>query len=109
VVQAGGINPLPARVAAMQQYKQPGCVVELQAFLGLFNYYRHCPHCATAYRRAAGKWQAAGENNLVNERKVAFEAAKVTLSAAALLDHPSPAVEMSLFCDASSSHSGAVL
>jgi hypothetical protein len=38
VVQAGGISPLPARVAAMKQYKRPSCVVELQAFLGLINY-----------------------------------------------------------------------
>jgi RNase H-like domain found in reverse transcriptase len=41
--------------------------------------------------------------------QAAFEGAKAALSAAALLDHPSSAAELALYCDASASHAGAVL
>jgi Reverse transcriptase (RNA-dependent DNA polymerase) len=39
-VQASGISPLPDRVAAINTFPRPSSVVEMQAFLGLFNYYR---------------------------------------------------------------------
>jgi hypothetical protein len=41
--------------------------------------------------------------------QTAFDAAKAALSATALLDHPSVAAELALYCDASSSHTRAVL
>jgi cleavage and polyadenylation specificity factor subunit 1 len=56
-----------------------------------------------------GKGKPQEKISWSEERKAAFEAAKAALSAAALLDHPSPAAEVALFCDASSSHTGAVL
>jgi cytoskeleton-associated protein 5 len=39
-VQADGVSPLPDRVTAIQHFPRPSTVVKLQAFLGLFNYYR---------------------------------------------------------------------
>jgi hypothetical protein len=37
---AGGISPLPSRVQAIADFPQPAIVKHLQAFLGLFNFYR---------------------------------------------------------------------
>jgi hypothetical protein len=39
-VLATGISPLPGRVAAIRQFPRPTMVRDLQAFLGLFNFYR---------------------------------------------------------------------
>jgi hypothetical protein len=39
LVSPGGISPLPDRVAAIKNFPRPNTVVELQAFLGVFNYY----------------------------------------------------------------------
>jgi Reverse transcriptase (RNA-dependent DNA polymerase) len=39
-VQASGISPLPDRVAAISNFPRPSSVVQMQAFMGLFNYYR---------------------------------------------------------------------
>jgi hypothetical protein len=44
-----------------------------------------------------------------NDMSAAFQAARSAISAATLLAHPSPAVELTLITDASSSHVGAVL
>jgi hypothetical protein len=89
-------------------------VVELQAFLGLFNYYRRfVPAAARIVRPLTDALQGGGrpkdQIQWSAERQAAFEAAKSALSASTLLDHPSPAVELSLYCDASSTHTGAVL
>jgi cytoskeleton-associated protein 5 len=39
-VSAAGVYPLPDRVAALRRFPRPNTVRELQAFLGLFNFYR---------------------------------------------------------------------
>jgi hypothetical protein len=39
-VQAGGVSPLQDRVTVVKRLPRPACVMELQAFLGLINYYR---------------------------------------------------------------------
>jgi hypothetical protein len=39
-VDAGGIAPLPARVAAIAAHPRPVTVKELQNFLGVVNFYR---------------------------------------------------------------------
>ena len=39
-VTAGGIAPLPHRIATLQQHPRPGTVKELQGFLGTVNFYR---------------------------------------------------------------------
>jgi transposase InsO family protein len=113
-VQAGGISPLPDRVAAVRSFPRPTCVVGLQAFLGLFNYYRRFVPAAA---RLVRPLTDALQGDLKPQSKIAwsaamqsaFDAAKAALSATALLDHPSAAAELALYCDASSSHTGAVL
>jgi hypothetical protein len=39
-VSAAGIAPLVRRVTAIRDFPRPGAVQQLQAFLGLFNFYR---------------------------------------------------------------------
>jgi hypothetical protein len=113
-VQAGGISPLPDRVAAVQRFPRPNTVVELQAFLGLFNYYRKfVPAAAKIVKPLTDalqgglrpqhqiQWSAAQHD--------AFLAAKAAIAATTQLAHPSPAAEMALVTDASGTHVGAVL
>jgi hypothetical protein len=89
-------------------------VVELQAFLGLFNYYRRfVPAAARIVRPLTDALQGGGkpkdEIQWSAERQAAFEAAKTALSASTLLDHQPPVAELSLYCDASSTHTRVVL
>ena len=113
-VSAAGIQPLPSRVAALRDFPKPSTIKELQAFLGLFNFYRRFVPAAAQLvlpltdalkgGRPGGtaiSWSSAMESS--------FAAAKSSLSDAALLDHPSQAAEIALVVDASASHVGAAL
>jgi hypothetical protein len=40
IVKADGISPLPDRIAVIHDFPLPNMVVELQTFLGIFNYCR---------------------------------------------------------------------
>jgi RNase H-like domain found in reverse transcriptase len=113
-VSAQGVAPLADRVAAVRDFPQPHTVQQLQAFLGLFNFYRRFVTAAAAIIRPitdalrggpagskAVQWSAA--------MAAAFQAAKAALQAVALLEHPTAEADLSLVTDASSSHLGAVL
>jgi RNase H-like domain found in reverse transcriptase/Reverse transcriptase (RNA-dependent DNA polymerase) len=113
-VSAGGIAPLPARVEAIRAFTRPATVKELQAFLGLFNFYRRfVPRAAAIIRpltdalrsdrpgTAVVSWLAA--------MQAAFDAARSALASTALLDHPAADAELSLVTDASASHVSGVL
>jgi transposase InsO family protein len=113
-ISAAGLSPLPQRVEAISKFPQPQTVKQLQAFLGLFNFYRRFVPAAAAVIRpltdalrgnpagaAPVKWSAA--------MSAAFEASKAALAATTLLDHPAAAAELSLVTDASATHLGAVL
>jgi RNase H-like domain found in reverse transcriptase len=112
-ISAAGLSLLPQRVEAVSKFPQPQTVKQLQAFLGLFNFYRWFVPAAAAVIRpltdalrgnpaasAPVKWSAA--------MSAAFEALKAALAATTLLDHPA-AAELSLVTDASATHLGAVL
>jgi cleavage and polyadenylation specificity factor subunit 1 len=114
MVSAAGIAPLPSRVAAVGNFPRPSTVQQLQAFLGMFNFYRKFVPAAAAIIRPltdalrggksgkqAVQWSAAMDE--------AFKKAKAALQAAALLEHPAADAEISLVTDASSSHIGAAL
>jgi hypothetical protein len=101
-------------VEAIRNFPRPAVVRELQAFLGLFNFYRRFVHRAAAIVKpltdalrgslaptAAVKWSV--------EMVQAFAAAKAALSDTALLEHPSAAAKISLATDASATHIGAAL
>jgi RNase H-like domain found in reverse transcriptase/Reverse transcriptase (RNA-dependent DNA polymerase) len=111
-ISAAGLSPLPQRVEAVSKYPQPQTVKQLQAFLGLFNFYRRFVPAAAAVIRlltdalcsnpagsAPVKWSAV--------MLAAFEASKAALAATMMLDHP--AAVLSLVTNASATHLGAVL
>jgi transposase InsO family protein len=108
-IAARGISPLPDRVAAIRRFPRPSTVRELQAFLGLFNFYRRFVPAAAAILRpltdalsgspsgtAAVSWSTASI--------AAFEAARTALADMALLDHPTADAQLSLVTDASATH-----
>jgi cleavage and polyadenylation specificity factor subunit 1 len=113
-VSASGVAPLASRIEAVKNFPRPRTVQQLQAFLGLINFYRRFIPAAAAILRpltdalcgspkgtAAVQWSAA--------MTAAFAAAKAALGRAALLDHPAEGAEISLVTDASSAAIGAVL
>jgi RNase H-like domain found in reverse transcriptase/Reverse transcriptase (RNA-dependent DNA polymerase) len=113
-VQASGISPLPDRVAAISNFPRPSSVVQMQAFLGLFNYYRRFVLAAAKIVKPltdalqGGLWPHS-LLTLSSEMSAAFKAARAAVSAATLLAHPSPAADLVLVTDAFGSHVGAVL
>jgi len=113
-VTAGGIAPLPHRIATLQQHPRPGTVKELQGFLGTVNFYRRFVAGAARILKpltdalrggpppsSSVSWDDAMER--------AFLAAKAALAAATQLAHPCPSSQLSLAVDASVDHVGAVL
>ncbi|GFV19609.1 hypothetical protein TNCV_478351 [Trichonephila clavipes] len=78
------IKPLPDKVQAVLDYKQPETVGSLRKFLGLLNF----------YRRFLPK---AAEQQVLT----AFQRCKQALADAALLAHPSPSAPLALHVDAS--------
>jgi hypothetical protein len=113
-VQSSGVSPLPDRVQAICEFPRPTTAVEMQAFLGLFNYYRRLVPAAARIVRLltdALKGGLRPQSRLVwlGDMTAAFETARTAVSMATRLAHPSPAVELVLIPDASGSHVGAVL
>ena len=110
-VTTTGITPLPERVKAIQEYPTPQTVKQLQAFLGMVNYYRHmCPRAAqtlgklyeaTKLAPKAFKWTP--------ELDSAFAKGKKMLANATELVHPDPSREIRVTTDASDTGYGAVL
>jgi hypothetical protein len=106
LVSTGGISPLPDRVAAIRSFPRPNTVVELQAFLGVFNYYRRFVAAVANMVRPLtdalqGGPRPQSQIQWSADRLAAFEAAKAAISAATQLVHPSPAAELALVTDAS--------
>ncbi len=111
---AGGISPLPSRVQAIADFPPPATVKQLQAFLGLFNFYRHfIPAAArivsplTRALRGGPKgstplvWSAAMRDS--------FAAARQALSSSAVLVHPAKGAEISLVTGESATHVGVTI
>jgi Reverse transcriptase (RNA-dependent DNA polymerase) len=113
-VSAAGVAPLPGRVVALQSFPQPTTVQQLQAFLGLFNFYRRfVPAAAAIVRLLTDALRGGRKGSAPVEWSPpmlqAFSAAKAALAAATLLDHPALGDDISVVTDASSTHVGAVL
>ncbi|GFU71194.1 hypothetical protein TNCV_2699091 [Trichonephila clavipes] len=85
LITTDGIKPLPDKVQAVLDYKQPETVGSLRKFLGLLNF----------YRRFLPK--AAEQQYLLDE----FLKGSKALADAALLAHPSPSAPLALHVDAS--------
>ena len=115
-MSASGVVPLPQKVEAIKDMKQPETKVELQCFLGMINYYhRFVPHLAEVlaplHALTAGvprpKSKLAWEESHIS----AFHKAKTSLASFVELALPSadPATPFSLTTDASDSAVGAIL
>jgi cleavage and polyadenylation specificity factor subunit 1 len=113
-VNAGGITPLPDKVAAIQRHPRPTTVQGLMGYLGMVNFYRRfIPGAAHTLRpltdalrggkplKSAVQWSG--------EMEQAFVASKKALCDATLLAHPRQRAELALATDASGDHVGAVL
>ena len=114
LVDASGIRPLPARVAAIAQFPSPTTRAELQRFLGMVNYYRRfLKSAAPVLKPLTDATRGPGGRNTKipwsAEMATAFGAAKTALANAAVLVHPSHTADISLAVDASDSHVGGVL
>jgi cleavage and polyadenylation specificity factor subunit 1 len=109
-----GIRPLPSPVQAIPDFPRPVTVRQLQAFLGLFNFYRRFIPAAARLvlpLKRALRWDPGGNHVLrwTNDMFAAFLAARLSLSSSAVLDHPAAGAELSLATDASATHVGAVI
>ncbi len=113
-ISAAGSSPLPSRVAAIAEFPRPVTVRNLQAFLGLFNFYRKFIPAASRLvlpLTRALRGGPRGDQHLTwsAEMVTAFSAARLALSFSAVLEHPVDGAELSLVTDASSSHVGAAI
>jgi RNase H-like domain found in reverse transcriptase/Reverse transcriptase (RNA-dependent DNA polymerase) len=111
-ITADGIQPLPDHVEAILNFPPP--VKQLQAFLGIVNFYRRfVPGAAnnllplTEFLK--GSKSGAAVVDLSPEREAAFAVAKEKVAAATMLAHPVAGAELALAVDASDLHVGAVL
>jgi hypothetical protein len=114
LITAAGSSPLPSRVEAIAVFPRPVTVRQLQAFLGLFNFYRKfIPVVAKVVlpltRALRGGPRGDHPLDWSVEMVAAFEAARGSLSTTAVLEHPVPKADLSLVTDASATHVGAVI
>jgi hypothetical protein len=113
-VTSEGIRPLPDRVAAVWNHPKPSTVKQLQAFLGVVNFYR-CFVLAAAKilwpltDSLKGGLKATAAVVWTPEMEKAFADAKAALCKTALLAHPQQGWELALMVDASSDCVGAAL
>ncbi|GFX02315.1 retrovirus-related Pol polyprotein from transposon opus [Trichonephila clavipes] len=103
-----GIKPLPDKVQAVLDYKQPETVGSLRKFLGLLNFYRRFLPKAAEQQYLLSEFLKGSKGkkdskplNWYSEAITAFQRCKQALADAALLAHPSPSVPLALHVDAS--------
>ncbi|GFY27706.1 retrovirus-related Pol polyprotein from transposon 297 [Trichonephila clavipes] len=103
-----GIKPLPDKVQAVLDYKQPETVGSLRKFLGLLNFYRRFLPKAAEQQYLLSEFLKGSKGkkdskplNWSSEAITAFQRCKQALADAALLAHPSPSAPLALHVDAS--------
>jgi cleavage and polyadenylation specificity factor subunit 1 len=113
-ITAAGITPLSAAVDAILEHPQPVTFKQLQAFLGVVNFYRKFVPAAAKILKPLtdalrGSPRPTSPVEWTPYRLTALSAAKQALSRAAVLAHPSPHAQLALAVDASAEHVGADL
>ncbi|GFX19709.1 transposon Tf2-6 polyprotein [Trichonephila clavipes] len=108
LITPDGIKPLPDKVQAVLDYKQPETVGFLRKFLGLLNFYRRFLPKAAEQQYLLSEFLKGSKGkkdskplNWSSEAITAFQRCKQALADAALLAHPSPSAPLALHVDAS--------
>ncbi|GFX31803.1 transposon Tf2-11 polyprotein [Trichonephila clavipes] len=108
LITPDGIKPLPEKVQAVLDYKQPETVGSLRKFLGLLNFYRRFLPKAAEQQYLLSEFSKGSKGkkdskplNWSSEAITAFQRCKQALADAALLAHPSPSAPLALHVDAS--------
>ncbi|GFX22285.1 hypothetical protein TNCV_2951261 [Trichonephila clavipes] len=108
LITPDGIKPLPDKVQAVLDYKQPETVGSLRKFLGLLNFYRRFLPKAAEQQYLLSEFLKGSKDkkdskplNWSSEAITAFQRCKQALADAALLAHPSPSAPLALHVDAS--------
>ncbi|GFU76748.1 retrovirus-related Pol polyprotein from transposon opus [Trichonephila clavipes] len=107
LITPDGIKPLPDKVQAVLDYKQPETVGSLRKFLGLLNFYRRFLPKAAEQQYLLSEFLKGSKGkkdskplNWSSEAITAFQRCKQALADAALA-HPSPSAPLALHVDAS--------
>ncbi len=113
-ISAAGVLPLPSHVAAIQDFPRPTIIKELQAFLGMVNFYRRfLPSIARTLRPLTyglrGGRKEADKLEWSAAMDAAFAGAMQALLSATHLAHPTVGAELSVVVDASAMHVRACL
>ncbi|GFV22898.1 retrovirus-related Pol polyprotein from transposon 297 [Trichonephila clavipes] len=108
LITPDGIKPLPDKVQAVLDYKQPETVGSLRKFLGLLNFYRRFLPKAAQQQYLLSEFLKGSKGkkdskplNWSSGAITAFQRCKQALADAALLAHPSPSAPLALHVDAS--------
>ncbi|GFU43272.1 retrovirus-related Pol polyprotein from transposon 17.6 [Trichonephila clavipes] len=108
LITPDGIKPLPDKVQAVLDYKQPETVGSLRKFVGLLNFYRRFLPKAAEQQYLLSEFLKGSKGkkdskplNWSSEAITAFQRCKQALADAALLAHPSPSAPLALHVDAS--------
>uniref|UniRef100_A0A3Q2C787 ribonuclease H n=1 Tax=Cyprinodon variegatus TaxID=28743 RepID=A0A3Q2C787_CYPVA len=110
IVSGEGIRPNPALVKDVQLWKPPENLQELQAFLGLCNYYRKfVPNFAELSNPVHDLLKKESVFVWIEEHQAAFTKLKERLTTAPMLGYPHPEGKFILDTDASNNSVGAVL
>jgi hypothetical protein len=113
-ISAAGLLLLPSHVVAIRDFPRPTIIKELQAFLGMVNFYRRIlPSIAHTLRLLTdalrGGRKGADKLEWLAAMGAAFAGAKQALLTATHLAHPTVGAELSVVVDSSATHVGACL
>ncbi len=111
-ISVAGVLPLPSHVAAIQDFSRPTIIKELQAFLGMVNFYRRfLPSIARMLRPLTDALRSGRKGADKVEWSAAMDAAfagvKQALLTATHLAHSTVGAELSVVVDTSAMHVGA--
>lgn len=110
VIDAEGIHPAPSKVASIVNTPEPKNVRELQAFLGLYNFYeRFVPHKATILEPLHRLLETSRTWQWTDIEQKAFDKAKRLITFDMTLVHYDMNKALVLTCDSSEYGVGAVL
>ena len=109
-VNAHGIQPLPDKIEAIQQFPQPNTQRKLREFLGLINFYhRFIPDIVRPLHTLLATTKTKQPLTWNDNTLKAFNDIKQAIANASLLSYPIPDAPTNIMTDASNTAVGAVL